>query len=347
MSSEKRLTVAYLTPRELTECRTGGWPDVLGVAAFAVDDGLLENGDMPIARVGTRPLGGQPVLSEVWRAAGPFRTGTAGIVKYRTNGNFAFGCVSIQEPVEAGAGHGHNGLAQATERAYAQILECLTEIGFPHVLRIWNYLPDINRVTGGVERYRQFNEGRQKAFQSFNRDVRGKVPAACALGSEPGSPVVIYFVADAEGGLAIENQRQVSAYDYPPQYGAFSPTFARATLSLAAAPPVLFVSGTSSIVGHETVHAGDVVRQTRESVMNVKTVMEHANREAGGELFVNERLNLKVYLRRPEDLEPVADELAAQLGDAPPILYLHAGICRADLLVEIEAVGSGLRHGAH
>jgi hypothetical protein len=31
---------------------------------------------------------------------------------------------------------------------------------------------------------------------------------------------------------------------------------------------------------------------------------------------------------------------------ARPILYLNAGICRADLLVEIEAVGAGVQPGA-
>jgi hypothetical protein len=31
---------------------------------------------------------------------------------------------------------------------------------------------------------------------------------------------------------------------------------------------------------------------------------------------------------------------------APPILYLNAGICRTDLLVEIEAVGAGVQRGA-
>lgn len=347
MRSGKRLGIDYLTPRELAEHRVGGWQDVLGVAVFTTDAGSADMGDAPVARVGTRPLGAQAAVCEVWRAPGTMRTGTAGLVQYRTNGYVAFGCVRLQESGGAPVQGMNTALAQATERAYAEIFACLPRMGVPHVLRIWNYLPEINLETGGVERYRQFNEARQNAFRSFDREVKGQVPAACALGSEPGTPLVVYFIAASEVGLAIENPRQVSAYDYPPQYGAFSPTFARATLLTTSTPPVLFVSGTSSIVGHRTAHPGDVLGQTRESVTNVRTVIEQANTAAGAELFTTEQMRFKVYLRRPGDLDAVSGELNALLRPALPLLVLRADICRADLLVEIEAVGTAAPRGSH
>ena len=36
---------------------------------------------------------------------------------------------------------------------------------------------------------------------------------------------------------------------------------------------MLFVSGTASIVGHETQHRGDVVAQTRETLANLSSVL--------------------------------------------------------------------------
>jgi chorismate lyase / 3-hydroxybenzoate synthase len=341
MKSDERLEVDYVTPADLDKCRIDGWKDILGAAIFSNDIGSAIAGDLPVAYVETVPLGHGAANCEIWRASGPFRTGTFGSVDYRTNGRVAFGCISLQEWADASVTGEKITLCQATERGYSEIFACLREIEFPHILRMWNYLPGINRITGGVERYRQFNEARQNAFRSFNREVRGMVPAACALGCEPGGPLVIYFIAGADGGYPIENPRQMPAYDYPPQHGDFSPTFARAMVSLAPRPPMLLLSGTSSIFGHETMHIGDVVRQTRETVTNIRTVIERANHSVGGEVFSLEQMKFKVYLRRREDFELVANEISTLLGTAPVILYLNADICRSDLLIEIEAAGVG------
>ena len=41
--------------------------------------------------------------------------------------------------------------------------------------------------------------------------------------------------------------------------------------------------------------------------------------------------------RRPQDLPAIRRELDSTVGAAPRAVYLHADICRQDLLVEIEA----------
>ena len=342
-----RLGVDYLTPAELGEFRARGWPDVLGVALFGSGDVPVQASEVPLARVAIRPLGEQSTVCEVWRTAGPFRSGTAGLVHYRTNGQFVFGRVILAEADTDSAADGGNGLRLASERAYAELFRCLATLGFAHIVRIWNYLPEINREVGGLERYRQFNEARQRAFKSFRGQVNGNVPAACALGSPPGGSLVIYFLAGADEGTAIESPRQIPAYDYPPQYGASSPTFSRATLTCAPSQPMLFVSGTASIVGHRTVHAGNVLAQTRETLINIRALVAEANRIAGRPVFVAEQLKYKAYLRHPGDLRIVVDELRQALQPAAPIVYLNADVCRADLLVEIEAVGFGGQPQAH
>lgn len=343
--SDTLLGVDYLTPEQLDQCRARGWPGVLGVALFSSGELPIPTTDVPLARVAMRPLGDQPAVCEVWRSAGPFNSGTVGLVHYRTNGQFVFGRVTIAE-ADSPADDG-NGFRLASERVYAEVFRCLATLGFTHLIRIWNYLPEINREVGGLERYRQFNEARQRAFKAFRGQVNGNVPAACALGSPPGGSLVVYFLAGADEGIAIESPRQIAAYNYPPQYGAFSPTFARATLTLAPAQPMLFVSGTASVVGHRTVHAGNVLAQTRETLVNIRALLAEANRIAGRQLFAAEQLKYKTYLRRPDDMRIVVDELRRALQPAEPIVYLNADVCRADLLVEIEAVGFGTQPRAH
>jgi chorismate lyase/3-hydroxybenzoate synthase len=99
------------------------------------------------------------------------------------------------------------------------------------------------------------------------------------------------------------------------------------------------VSGTASIVGHETIHLGDVAAQTRETMVNIGALLDEANRIAGSARYSAADLKLKVYVRRPEDLPAIKAALSLTLSAATHILYLQADVCRGDLLVEIEAVG--------
>jgi hypothetical protein len=48
---------------------------------------------------------------------------------------------------------------------------------------------------------------------------------------------------------------------------------------------------------------------------------------------------LKVFVRHAEDMPVVAQVLNDVLGKDLDVIYLQADICRAELLVEIEAFG--------
>jgi enamine deaminase RidA (YjgF/YER057c/UK114 family) len=319
-----------------------GFADVLGIArlADAAAPGRLPlkvgaslgSDDIPLVQVAARPLGAEHELYEVWRSASRVSRGRSGPVRYAADGRILFGALSVE--------HDGGSLGTSTEAAYIEIFRSLEASHYPHLLRTWNYFPGINREAEGVERYRQFNSARQRAFRSARREIRGNVPAACALGTHGGDALVIYFLAGIEAGLAIENPRQVPGYDYPREYGESSPTFARAAM-VAAPEPILFVSGTASIRGSRSMFPGDVRAQTRETVANLRTLVEAANRVAGRAQFAAETLRYKVYLRRAEDATAVAGEIAAGLDTRFPLLYLEADICRAELLVEIEALGLG------
>lgn len=349
MAAATDMGVEYLAAAELMErgARAPNWRDVLGIALFASGPQEFAASDVPVAHIGTRPLTGPAELCEVWHAPGQLESGTAGLVRYRTNGRVALGVVTLNETDAGTAGDEGQRLRAATARAYIDIFQCVRSLGLSRIIRMWNYIPEITREISGVERYRHFNEARKKSFQSCSLDIRGRVPAACALGSPAGGPLVIYFLAGADDFTAIENPRQVPAYDYPDEYGACSPTFSRATVSGDPSRPMLFISGTASIVGHRTVHPGDVLAQTREAVANIRALVGEANRAAGGECFVPERFRYKAYVRRLADLTAVASELDASIRPVASIVYLHADICRPDLLVEIEAAGAAEQRGGH
>ncbi len=338
---------------ELEYVTTGGrsreWPR--GVLGGAVFDRLPRRraaaGDpgFPVAEVSMPVLGEAGEVLELWRAGEEVRAGTHGHVRYTCSSDVLFGSVSLDEhdvPAVANPGR-HSALYQATARAYRDIFATLAAAGHPHLVRVWNYIPDINLETHGLERYRQFNSARQEALIACGRSVAGSVPAASALGAASGSPLVIYFLASRMAPALIENPRQVSAYHYPARYGPRSPAFSRAAVLGRNEAAALFISGTASIVGHRTMHTGDPVAQTRETLRNIEALLAEAGRTALGRTLPLDALAYKVYVRDPRDLPLVRAQLTEAIGAQAPVIYLEADICRQDLAVEIEAFGSRAR----
>jgi chorismate lyase/3-hydroxybenzoate synthase len=368
MAAEAGLQVDYLPLAAQASAR---WEGVLGIAAFDVAPvGALAANDVPVVEIRTPVLGatgapqpgrqpGAPQLGEVceiWRTHQRVESGQRARVRYRRGEEVLFGCISVAESEHreaddlggavgrgeaSGNGRPHRDLSAlhtATSEAYREIFATLDELAYPHLLRVWNYLPQINMDTHGMERYRQFNSARRSALLASGRDLTGNVPAACALGSVNGSPLVIYFLASRAAPTVIENPRQVSAYEYPPQYGP-KPAFSRGSVLHGPSGSILFISGTASIVGHQTVHAGDVAAQTRETLVNIEALLGEANRVSGAPRFGMETLAYKVYVRNSADLPLIQSQLHAALGREAQVVYLQADICRQDLLVEIEAIG--------
>lgn len=225
---------------------------------------------------------------------------------------------------------------------YMALLQALRTRRKPHPLRIWNYLAGINEIEAGVERYRSFNSGRRQAFRELGCTVAEGAPAACALGMRHG-PLQIAILGSKRPPVSIENPRQTSAYHYPEQYGIDPPIFSRAAwFAQPAGAGLLLISGTASIVGHRTVHVGDVMAQAQESVKNIRGLLDVAHQKAGAPLWRPADLSGRVYLRHAADYPRVRAHLES-LG-MHDFCYVEADICRSDLLVEIEAEAQAAAH---
>jgi enamine deaminase RidA (YjgF/YER057c/UK114 family) len=353
-ASTAALQLDYFSSDEIAGRSPSWWQNVLGVVGFEKLPAVGES-RVPIAASMTPPLGAHETLCEVWRVAGAgvkLSNGAAadrGRVRYRFCDDLLFGSITIDERLPAsragarssaeGIGLDAGALLRATEIAYQEIFGVLRETEHRHLIRIWNYLPEINREAGGDERYRLFNSARQLAFRNSGQATVGTVPAASALGSPAGSPISIYFLAARQPPKMIENPRQTSAYYYPPKFGRHSPIFSRACVMQESIGTNLFVSGTASIVGYETIHQGDVGAQTRETMANISALLDEVNRVVGSARYVLDGLKFKVYVRQPSDLDAIERALSRSLRPSTPIVYLQADVCREDLLVEIEATG--------
>jgi enamine deaminase RidA (YjgF/YER057c/UK114 family) len=334
---EDMLWLEVVPASRLAQQVADGQGSVLGGACFSHPAALPECANMPILAVDMRLPQGEDSICEIWHSREPLVSGRHGTIRYRKGDTLLFGSVSLDE-VAAASPDARAPLQAATEAAYQSIFELLEAQDFRAVLRFWNYFPAINQESHRMERYRQFNIGRQDAFLAHGRSVIGNVPAACALGSASGN-LHIAFLAARANVIGIENPRQLSAYRYPSQYGPRSPTFSRAGLVRLGGRDMLFISGTASIVGHQSLHAGDVVAQTRECLHNIAAVVAEANVQAPGAGFHLDALTYKVYVRHADDLAAVRREMQQFIGGTMSAVCLQADVCRADLLVEIEASG--------
>lgn len=227
-------------------------------------------------------------------------------------------------------------LETATKELYRRLF---TATAGQHLYRIWNYVPQINHIADELENYRRFCRGRSLAFEEhFGRGFRQHLPAASAVGTTGGA-LAVAFVAGDVAAQHFENPRQVPAFEYPPAYGPRPPSFSRATLIPTPAQRQIFVSGTAAIRGHATVAAHDLAAQLACTRENLTLIAATAG--AGDDFGAKQgwRRTMKVYVRHASDLPRVRGDLEQHLlraGDG--VTYLHADLCRADLLVEIEAV---------
>lgn len=290
--------------------------------AIATADAPVTDAQSPLIVLPTPSLGPEPVM-EIWHADAPVCRLQEDDITVSTVGDLLLGA-AVADPREE--------LSAATNRIYTRILELVRSAGMPHLVRLWNYFPHIN-VVESIERYQQFCVTRFEAFHAAGYEMSTDLPAASAVGSEAGALTVV-FLSSSRKPRYLENPRQISAFSYPERYGPRSPSFSRG----AVLPDgrTLLVSGTASIVGHETVHHGDPGAQVEETLRNIDMVIAGAFGQGRSLLSSGFEKYLKVYVRRASD-QP---EIAAQLERFVPahsISYLHADICRADLLVEIEA----------
>lgn len=259
------------------------------------------------------------VPHEYWSVAASVECGRDGALRWAAGGGWRMSVVEVTEP-------GQGGIEAASEQAYRQLLAHVGAAPEHHLHRIWNYLDAINEGVADQERYRLFCNGRARALLAH---AVSDFPAATAIGHRSQHHLLqIYALSAVVPGHALENPRQVSAWQYPRRYGPTAPSFARA---MRLPDGSLAISGTAAVVGHASHHHDDVTAQADEAFANLRSLLDGA-----GLPPFDAHSPLKVYLRHAGDAGAVHAALARHLDPAVPRILLHGEICRSELLVEID-----------
>lgn len=240
----------------------------------------------------------------------------------------------------------------AATKAFDQMKAILDAEGmsFNHIVRQWNFIGNILKIKNGYQNYRIFNEVRSEFYQKY-RTIHG-YPAATGIGMKLGG-VLIDFCAvmtnDTVEVKPIENPNQINAYEYSQQVlkgitgdgksVKHPPQFERALLLGNNIQSTLFISGTASIIGQDTIGIDDVEKQT---IVTIENINKLTDQKRIGQISINSDADwgkfifLRVYVKNQDDFSKVKMICAEHFPEVPAI-FIESDICRENLLVEIEA----------
>jgi chorismate lyase / 3-hydroxybenzoate synthase len=300
--------------------------------AFYFGKASITQAHPAVIRTDLSPVDQESVFERWWYA---------GEVTYRSYGRVSIGaCDKYAVACFKGAESEVRNLESFAQDAYDELLQVLRGCRHKQIVKIWNYVGGINDGSDDNERYRQFSVGRARAFERAGI-LDENAPTGTAIGTKLDAGLTVIALATSSEFRLAENPRQISAFNYPRQYGPKSPKFGRGGLVSADDQTLCLISGTAAVVGHESAHPYDVQLQISETLRNLKSLCEAMSQQAsdGAAPILDNASILRVYLRNAEDLEVVAATLRETLMlDSQRVVYLHGNICRRELLVEIDGV---------
>jgi len=248
-------------------------------------------------------------------------------------------------------GNVDDSIAEASERAFKMAVTILSAEGLSiqNIIRQWNYIENIAIVedVNAPQNYQDFNDVRARYYDqvSFEKGY----PAATGIGQDTGG-VIIGFIALSESDIIsikpIGNPGQIDAHKYSDivlegnSNQKCTPKFERAKLVSIGSRNYIYVSGTASILGEETVHEGDVEKQTLTTIDNIERLFSKENQDSLGLKFDVAKIqfsHLRVYVKYKKDISAVQKVCNAELN-CKSSLFLESDVCRENLLVEIEGV---------
>jgi enamine deaminase RidA (YjgF/YER057c/UK114 family) len=236
---------------------------------------------------------------------------------------------------------------------FAEQLLMKEDMNFGNIVRQWNYIPSILSVNkfenGSLQNYQIFNDIRALYFDPDM--FKNGFPAATGIGANYGSVIIDFIAVNSEDEttvIPIKSPVQQNAYSYSEKVlegealsgesGKKPPLFERGKLVSYTDRNYVFISGTASIKGENTISTGDVEEQTKITIDNIKELTVKKNMEsigvAGDDTPTYDYV--RVYMKNRTDFN-VVKKIVEQQMKVKDIIYVEADICRNNLLVEIEA----------
>jgi len=193
---------------------------------------------------------------------------------------------------------------------------------FGHLVRTWFYLDKI------LDWYDLFNQTRTP-FLKARGAFEGLVPASTGIGipNRFGAEVVAGALAIKSKGATVKevsSPLQGSALDY-------KSSFSRAVEVERAGRRELYISGTASIEPDGATAFVDDPKAQIELTMQVVAAILHSR-----QMDWSDTTRAIAYIQDPKNAPLFADYLHTHGLEKLPLTWMHADVCRDDLLFELE-----------
>lgn len=219
------------------------------------------------------------------------------------------------------------------------------------IVRQWNYIEQITKITDETQHYQDFNDERSHFYAAS--DWNTGYPAATGIGTDFGGIMVevdVEFLKKSlEKIVPIDNPLQVAAHKYSQNVliGEVDPTFkVKTTPKFERAKAVVvydcakvYISGTAAIRGEESLTDVGIEQQTITTLENIEYLISKKNLSDHGVCVRNEPeiQVMRIYLKYERDME-AARAIVEQKYAHVPAIYVLTDVCRDELLIEIEGV---------
>jgi enamine deaminase RidA (YjgF/YER057c/UK114 family) len=195
---------------------------------------------------------------------------------------------------------------------------------FAQVLRTWCYLDNIDRD------YDEFNLSRNEFFEKHGVQ---RLPASTGIRSglyPPGTSVGMDLYALMNPENADIEIMHTPTLNEAEEYGS---AFSRGMKVGLPDKTILFISGTASVdEAGATVHLNDARRQIERMLLNVRELLKPHNATFA------DVTQVITYLKWRDELD-LFKKIWEEWGlDGLPNTFVEAGVCRPNLLCEMEAI---------
>jgi hypothetical protein len=215
--------------------------------------------------------------------------------------------------------------------------------GIENIVRQWNYIGNILNKEDGRQNYQDFNNVRS-VFYEGKFSCSG-YPAATGIGMCNGGVVIEFVAVKSKQAIScpVENPDQVAAHKYSQKVLAghefkqvATPKFERARFFGLNGLKMIFISGTASILGENSVEIDNPAGQTEITIQNIERL--YSSQILSG--LPIQKLqpvygHARVYIKNKKDYPVIKKQFRKHYGNLP-VVYLIADVCREELLVEIE-----------
>lgn len=214
---------------------------------------------------------------------------------------------------------------EQTQSMFELCEKLLHEAGmeFKDVVRTWIYLREMER-----DYYPGLNKARREFF-----DSRGIDPVPASTGIYGGMAnrkhdICLGFYAVKSGKPLMRGMMTTPTLNEAGEYGA---DFTRGMRMTEANKIALHISGTASIDEEgRTAHIDDIDAQIDRMILNIKTLLENQGASFDNIMYAYN------YLKDTKDEQLLRDKFKAAGFEGFPSVFVHAEVCRPDLLCETE-----------